>query len=134
MVQASLAPLLFAGGTSVCDLRGGTDVIYSPPLDFLMCVLRPTLAKMGACFDVECSNRGFYPLGGGRVKLTVSPVPGTLKAIILDNPGKPLQVRATLYSTNHIGQDEALALDAVKQILRDLAPKIQVRCTEAPAQ
>jgi RNA 3'-terminal phosphate cyclase len=53
-----------AGGRSTLELRGGTDVSFSPPIDFTKRLLVPALESMGAGVGVELVRRGFYPKGG----------------------------------------------------------------------
>jgi len=99
MVQASLLPLVFAGGLSELDLAGGTDVDFSPPLDFLQRALAPTLKRMGVEADISCERRGFYPKGGGRVQIYVSGLKGALKPIVLDKRGNVTRVHVLCYAT-----------------------------------
>lgn len=52
---------------------GGTDVKWSPTIDYLDNVRLPALAAHGWPADLEVNTRGYYPIGGGRVTLTVEP-------------------------------------------------------------
>ncbi|MDQ2050472.1 RNA 3'-terminal phosphate cyclase [Natronolimnohabitans sp. A-GB9] len=54
-------------------VTGGTDVPFSPPIDYARHVKRPLLRRFGleATYDVE--RRGFMPEGGGRVTLELAP-------------------------------------------------------------
>ncbi len=74
---------------------GGTDVAWSPPLDYLRYVKLPLLRQFGLQAAVEVDRRGFYPAGGGRVRLHLAPT--TLSSIRLDERGPLTGVR--LYST-----------------------------------
>ena len=51
------------------DIIGGTNVRLSPPSDYLEYVLFPLLRTMGYEIDVKVPNRGFYPQGGGEMKV-----------------------------------------------------------------
>eukprot|EP00930_Biecheleria_cincta_P031415 TRINITY_DN21808_c0_g1_i1.p1 TRINITY_DN21808_c0_g1~~TRINITY_DN21808_c0_g1_i1.p1 ORF type:complete len:484 (-),score=69.04 TRINITY_DN21808_c0_g1_i1:41-1492(-) len=130
MVQAALFPLLFSGGDCVCTLHGGTDVAFSPPLDFLCRVLLPSLRQMGACFDVSCSKRGLFPKGGGKVELRVPKCTGQLKAIDISDRGTAFKVHAVLHLAEglqlRIDQEAAKAsvYDALKSL--QLAPEVSV--------
>lgn len=126
MVQASLVPLLFSGGESNCDLRGGTDVGFSPPLDFLRNVLRPMMALMGGDFSVECQQRGVFPKGGGHVQLWVPGIKEPLKAIDLSTRGEVARVTAVLHATRPGGTEEQAAREAVRRRIGAMASQVQV--------
>ena len=64
---------------------GGTDVAWSPPLDYLRRVKLPLLERFGIEAAVDCERRGFYPEGGGTATLRLSP--STIEPIHLTDRG-----------------------------------------------
>lgn len=72
--QACFIPALHAPTKSVFTVTGGTDVRWSPPIDYFQHVFLPTVEKMGVFAKIERIRRGYYPKGGGRVVLHVEPV------------------------------------------------------------
>ncbi|OIB58314.1 RNA 3'-terminal phosphate cyclase [Natrialba sp. SSL1] len=54
-------------------VTGGTDVAWSPPLDYTRYVKLPLLRRFGLTATIECERRGFYPDGGGRATLHLAP-------------------------------------------------------------
>jgi RNA 3'-phosphate cyclase len=74
VVQALLPPLLAAREPSTLTIRGGTHVAWSPPAQYLMQVFLPALAEVGAEVTLTLIRWGWYPRGGGEVRLTVNPV------------------------------------------------------------
>ncbi len=54
-------------------IKGGTDVLWSPSIDYTKHVLRNAYSRMGIEFSVELSKRGYYPKGGGKINLRVYP-------------------------------------------------------------
>lgn len=54
-------------------VTGGTDVKWSPPLDYFRHVKLPLLREHGLQAAVEVDRRGFYPAGGGEVTLYLAP-------------------------------------------------------------
>ncbi|WP_339102359.1 RNA 3'-terminal phosphate cyclase [Haloterrigena salinisoli] len=76
-------------------VTGGTDVAWSPPLDYARRVKLPLLRRIGLTAAVEVDRRGFYPDGGGRATLHLAP--STLEPIDLAARGPLEGVR--LYST-----------------------------------
>ncbi|QLH05407.1 RNA 3'-phosphate cyclase [Nitrosopumilus oxyclinae] len=54
-------------------IKGGTDVLWSPTIDYTQYVLQEAYSRMGINFSLELIKRGYYPKGGGEVKLQVTP-------------------------------------------------------------
>ena len=52
---------------------GGTDVLWSPSIDYIEYVLKNAYLKMGIKFSLELKKRGYYPKGGGEISLQVYP-------------------------------------------------------------
>ncbi len=71
--QAILPPLLMADGPSQIILEGGTHNPFAPSFDYLQATLFPLLRKMGVDVEAELERPGFYPAGGGKIKISVRP-------------------------------------------------------------
>jgi RNA 3'-terminal phosphate cyclase (ATP) len=54
-------------------VTGGTDVAWSPPLDYFLHVKLPVVRRLGLGAAVEVHRRGFYPEGGGALTLHLHP-------------------------------------------------------------
>ena len=54
-------------------IKGGTDVLWSPTIDYTQHVLQEAYSRMGINFSFELIKRGYYPKGGGEIKLQVNP-------------------------------------------------------------
>jgi len=54
-------------------IKGGTDVLWSPSIDYIQHVLGEAYSRMGIKFSLELGKRGYYPKGGGHVRLQVYP-------------------------------------------------------------
>ena len=52
---------------------GGTDVLWSPTIDYTQMVLREAYARMGINCSINVIKRGYYPKGGGIIELEVLP-------------------------------------------------------------
>ena len=74
--------LLTASGPSTLTIEGGTHNPASPPFDFLDRVYLPLVRRMGPEVAATLERAGFYPAGGGRIAVTVTPVK-TLRPIEL---------------------------------------------------
>lgn len=64
-------------------IKGGTDVLWSPCIDYTQYVLKEAYSRMGIKFSLELIKRGYYPKGGGEIKLEV--FPSKLKSISFSN-------------------------------------------------
>jgi RNA 3'-terminal phosphate cyclase (ATP) len=73
VLQTILLPLLLAPGPSTVEIEGGTHNPGSPPFDFVEHAYLPLLARMGAAATIELVRPGFYPAGGGKIRVTVTP-------------------------------------------------------------
>lgn len=69
LLQTLLPVALHAAGPSRLRLVGGTDVAWSPPLDYLREVVLPPLRERSSVLRITEGRRGFYPKGGGEVIL-----------------------------------------------------------------
>ena len=99
LVQTAL-PLLAFGkpGNSFLTVKGGTDVAFSPPLDYMLRVFLPTARLFG--IDVSLGNyrRGVFPKGGGSVALKITRTM-SLKPVELLDPGLPKSVWGKVFVT-----------------------------------
>jgi len=75
VLQTILVPLALAPEASTIDLEGGTHNPASPPFDFIEQSYLPLLARMGATVTIELVRPGFYPAGGGKVRVSITPAP-----------------------------------------------------------
>jgi RNA 3'-terminal phosphate cyclase (ATP) len=93
--------------TIVLELVGGTNVSTSPPIDHFHFVLMPLLLLMGIVCDLQVQCRGFYPRGGGKVKLLVSKHPSLgearswLKPLQLIEQGDMTSVQGIIFGNAH---------------------------------
>jgi len=71
VLQTVLPALLKAGGPSTLLIEGGTHNPGAPPLDFLKKVFLPLLERMGCRVESEINRYGFYPAGGGILKVRI---------------------------------------------------------------
>jgi RNA 3'-terminal phosphate cyclase (ATP) len=53
------------------QLTGGTDVKYSPTIDYIKYVMKEAFNKIGIFFNINIVKRGFYPTGNGIVNINI---------------------------------------------------------------
>jgi RNA 3'-terminal phosphate cyclase (ATP) len=112
IAQALLAALLMAGAPSIVILKGGTHVPWSPPIHYLSSVFLPALASLGARVELILDRWGWYPKGGGEVRLKITPT-RTLTGIKWRIPAEPVAFRALSAASKlpeHVARRQAARL------------------------
>ncbi|HEX8411581.1 MAG TPA: RNA 3'-terminal phosphate cyclase [Thermoanaerobaculia bacterium] len=99
VLQTILVPLLVAAEPSTIELEGGTHNSGAPSFDFLTRSFLPLIARMGARVEVALERPGFFPMGGGRIIVTIEPT-RTLGALELIERGKLVAKRARAIVAN----------------------------------
>jgi RNA 3'-terminal phosphate cyclase (ATP) len=84
VLQTILPALMIAGGPSEIILEGGTHNPHAPPFDFLVRAFLPLMARMGPRVAAELERPGFFPAGGGRLRVTIDPIPSLQPLEILE--------------------------------------------------
>ncbi len=115
VLQAVMIPAMRADKPFKVTVQGGTDVRWSPLMDYLKNVTLPVLDLLGYPVQVEIERRGYYPRGGGLVHLEVTPTP-QLKALKLTQL-KVERIQGISHATRlprHVAQKQA---DRASQIL-----------------
>jgi len=74
VLQTVLPALIGCESASTLVLEGGTHNPMAPPFDFIAEAFLPLLERMGAKVSATLDRHGFFPAGGGRVRVTVSPM------------------------------------------------------------
>lgn len=54
-------------------MKGGTDVLWSPSIDYLRFVALNAFSQMGYSCDIKLIKRGYYPIGGGYIEAIINP-------------------------------------------------------------
>ena len=98
VLQACL-PAAFQAGDTELEVRGGTDVPWSPPLDYFGHVFLGLLRKMGGRAEVEEAMRGYYPRGGGLVRVRVEN-PAKWKPLRLPSRGGIERIAGRAHASN----------------------------------
>jgi RNA 3'-terminal phosphate cyclase (ATP) len=126
VLQTILLPLALATGDSQVTLRGGTHVSFSPTMTYIEQVYLSMLRRMGVEAEVKLGAWGWYPQGGGEVKMQVSS--GIkLGGINLLKRGDLQQVRGLAVATElpaHIPQRMA---NRAENLLREAGLKASVQ-------
>ena len=71
-LQSVLIPAMFANAPVKIKIRGGTDVTWSMPVDYLREVFLSHVKEF-AGIKIKTFKRGYYPKGGGEIEVEVNP-------------------------------------------------------------
>jgi RNA 3'-terminal phosphate cyclase (ATP) len=133
LVLQTLMPLLpFAPGNVELEIRGGTDVKWSPPIDYLRLVALPILERMNVQGSILVSRRGHYPKGGGIVRFTATPTP-VLKNIIGRESGDEKAITGVSHSVKLSGSVAERQASAATRVIEEKGfthPKIEIDTSE----
>ncbi len=113
VIQAILPVLVFAPEKAEVDITGGTDVRWSPPIDYVRYIMLPVLSKLGVKAEVIVFRRGHYPRGGGHVRLIVYPV-DKLSNIVDVKRGEVREIRGRSHCVKlpkHVAERQAKAAE-----------------------
>jgi RNA 3'-terminal phosphate cyclase (ATP) len=132
VLQTVLLPLALAqpdhgrAAESHLTLQGGTHVPWAPSASYLEHVFLPVLARMGVRIQVELVHWGFYPAGGGEIRVRIVGLEGPLRPIQLTRRGELRKVWGTAAVMNlpaHIPQRMA---NRARNVLGEAGLRAQV--------
>jgi len=82
LVLQTITPIMAYSPQPVkVTITGGTDVPWSPPIDYFRNVITWHLSTMGYELSTELLRRGHYPRGGGMVRVYVPKPPRSLTPV-----------------------------------------------------
>ncbi len=99
VLQTMLLPGAFAGGVAELKITGGTDVAWSPSIDYLKNVFCRIVEKMGYNAQIQVLKRGYYPKGNGEVTLRIFPTE-KFKPLQLVDRGNLIKIKGIAHSSN----------------------------------
>jgi RNA 3'-phosphate cyclase len=118
VLQTVLLPCIFSKEVVNIEITGGTDVKWSPSINYFKNVFLGVVRRMGVAVDMDVMGRGYYPKGGGRVRMTITPVE-RLERLMLLKREDPVSVDGVAHSQNlpsHIVERE---IKGVREILKE---------------
>lgn len=130
VLQTVLLPLALANGPSRLVLEGGTHNMLAPPFEFIERTFLPIINRMGPQVSARLVRHGFFPRGGGRIEVDITPAP--LAPLDCTTRGQALGVSATALFSALPGE---IAERMLARTRRDLAdwPEDAFRLHQVPA-
>jgi RNA 3'-terminal phosphate cyclase (ATP) len=112
VLQCVLPALLGADSPTTLVLEGGTHNPWAPSFDFLDRCYLPLLRRMGADVRATLIRPGFFPAGGGRVEVHVTPASRLTPLTLIERgPVRRITATALLSSLPHrVGATEIAVL------------------------
>jgi RNA 3'-terminal phosphate cyclase (GTP) len=93
LVLQTLVPIAaFAPGKVKLEITGGTNVAWSPPIEFFQNIFCDYAEKFGLLIIPTVEKYGFYPKGGGLVKIEINPIKNS-KPIHITSRGKLFDIK-----------------------------------------
>ena len=127
LILQTLIPLFtFAKKEITLEIIGGTAGLGSPTIEYMENVTFSILSKLGLPLpEIEILKQGFYPRGGGRVRITFQPIK-SLNSISLLDPGevssiKEISIAGSLPESVAVRQAES-----AKNVLSAIIKNIQM--------
>lgn len=125
VLQAVLPVALMGPERLVMEIRGGTEVRAAPPLDYFRHVFLPLLSLMGGRVSLHVVRRGYFPRGGGEVRVEVEPG-ARLRPLVLETRGALSEVRGIAHVSNLPAHITARMVRAAQEALPPVpAPHIE---------
>ncbi|MCI0662556.1 MAG: RNA 3'-terminal phosphate cyclase [Acidobacteria bacterium] len=99
VLQTVLPALLIADGPTRLTIEGGTHNPFAPPYNFLAKSFLPLLTRMGVTVTANLDRYGFYPAGGGRIEINITPT-GKLLPLVMETRGELRRRQARVLLAN----------------------------------
>jgi RNA 3'-terminal phosphate cyclase (ATP) len=134
VLQTILPALIQADGPSEIVLEGGTHNPFAPPYDFLEKAFIPAICGMGPRVSAALERPGFYPAGGGKFKVSVSPVKKlTGPRLVQRGPIRAKRARATVSCLSpKIARRELKVAAERLELDRDCLEVVEIQNTRGP--
>ncbi|KYR02104.1 RNA 3'-terminal phosphate cyclase [Tieghemostelium lacteum] len=136
LIQQTLPCLLYSQHETKMVLGGGTNVDFSPHADYIVEVFQPIFTKhflegTNAQMDMSIEKRGYYPRGGGCVKLNIKPTQQALKPITLLDKGNVILIQVKAYTSGRVTPlvGQRMTQQARKSLKKEFK-KVDIECEE----
>ncbi|UCD07501.1 MAG: RNA 3'-terminal phosphate cyclase [Candidatus Aenigmatarchaeota archaeon] len=120
VLQSLMIPMVHADKETGVEIRGGTHVKWSPTTGYFRHVFSEYIKSMGTEIESETLAYGFYPKGGGRIKVRVKP--GKLKPITLTSRGNYSHTDAWSNASQELAERKVAErqMDSAAKIIENL--------------
>jgi RNA 3'-terminal phosphate cyclase (ATP) len=126
LMQCLIPVALFADRETNVRITGGSDVNWSPPIDFYLNLFLKALREMGCEVHLDLKQRGYYPKGGGLVDVFITPT-RHLKGLVAPEPLHEGIVHGISHSSGlpaHVAERQA---KASKRVLKEAGYDTEIK-------
>jgi RNA 3'-terminal phosphate cyclase (GTP) len=125
LLQMLIPIAVHADAKVILRVTGGTNVRWSPSIEYFSEVFLYFLRKMGIHITLESIRYGFYPKGGGKVKVTVWPWEEKNEIEITERGEekgiKAISIATTHLTNAHVAERQAKAFRRVLPCKKEVA-------------
>ncbi len=141
ILQTLMLPALFANSSKkqtpvIVTFDGGaTDTFFAPTIDYTRLVLLEILSKLGIKdIDIKILNRGFYPEGGAKVRVKISPVSKILPLNLIER-GKLKKIQIISGASIKLKHNQVAErqLNSAKSIIEKITSNIETQVEYYPS-
>lgn len=126
IAQTILLPLLLLNDASEVTLTGGTHNPVSPCFEFLVSVFLTSIGLPQDRVALTMIEPGFYPAGGGQLRLDVAP--GRLRIVNWTQTNQVLRLEAAAYAQVGVSESDVHAwLAPLREAAGDLPYSLTIR-------
>lgn len=133
VLQTILWPLAFAAKSSRVTIKGGTHVPFAPTSNYIDDTFLPAIADMGLRCHYSLVKAGYYPEGGGEVRVEI-PTVDELTPISITEPGGSVQVELTSAVSNLPVSIAERQLDTASARLKSMGLRSENKITQYPSR
>lgn len=135
LLQSLIIPCFFAKNSIKLNIKGGTNVAWSMPIEYLEYVMIPQIKKYCEKIDLRVLKRGYYPAGGGEVELRIKPIYDSLqnindyKKIELIEQNRLIAIKGVSHASKNLEKSQVAERQAssAKQLLAKFNCPINIR-------
>jgi len=125
VLQALLPVAINAPKETEFEIIGGTNLPKAPPVEAVEHVLTRLLSKMGISMKFEVLKYGFFPKGGGRIKVKIKPCK-KLSPINLTKRGNLIKIDALSMASSFL-KERQVSERQIKGFETELKKGIQIK-------
>jgi RNA 3'-phosphate cyclase len=104
LLQTIIPVLICSKKISNFIITGGTDVNWSPSMDYYIEVIAPAISQY-AEIRLKILKRGFYPKGSGQISIMIKPTK-KFESLNYNNRGKLVQIIGSTISSKELANKE----------------------------
>jgi RNA 3'-phosphate cyclase len=132
LLQSLIIPALHAPKKVRLNITGGTDVSWSPQIDYFRNIVLPHLRRYTQEITATITKRGYYPKGQGMVQVHITPHKNQ-PAITATQQGHLIIVKGISHASNDLQQAQVAERQAktAKLALSQLKVPVDIQATYA---